>query len=64
LCEALGIDGSFDGAYLMRAPASLLSRESRPQIVRGLWIGISKGCEFQRSYGQKGSAFLSRKFPD
>jgi len=64
LCEALGINGAFDGAYLMRAPASLLSRESRPQIVRGLRIGISKGCEFQRRYGQKGSAFLSRKFPD
>lgn len=63
LCEALGITNSFDGASLTRAPASLTARESRPPIIVGTRIGLTKGLEAQRRFGLKGSPFLSRKFP-
>ncbi len=63
LCEALGINKSFDGASLMRAPVSLAARQKRPQIVRGKRIGLSKGVEAERRFGLKGSVFLSKKFP-
>lgn len=64
LCEALGITKSFDGAPLLRAPASLTARQKRPQILVGLRIGLTKGVEAERRYGLKGSNFLSKKFPD
>lgn len=64
LCEALGITRAFDGASLMHAPLILMDRQSRPQIVRGLRIGISKGREAERRFGLKHSPFLSRKFSD
>lgn len=63
LCEALGITKCFDGASLMHAPVMLAARESRPHIVRGVRIGISKGREAERRFGLKNSPFLSRKFP-
>jgi DNA-3-methyladenine glycosylase len=63
LCEALAITKAQDGAPLTQAPLSLSARLKRPQIVRGTRIGLTKGVEAQRRYGLKGSAFLSRKFP-
>jgi DNA-3-methyladenine glycosylase len=47
----------------MRAPMSLTARLNRPQIIRGTRIGLTKGVEAERRFGLKGSAFLSRKFP-
>jgi DNA-3-methyladenine glycosylase len=65
LCEALAITKSLDGASLMRAPLSLTGGPAkRPQIVRGIRIGISKGRDAERRYGLKDSIFLSKKFPD
>ena len=64
LCEALGITKGFDGAPLTHAPVSLLAREKRPSIVRGLRIGITRGLEAERRFGLKDSPFLSRKFSD
>lgn len=64
LCEALGITKSLDGVTLTRAPLSLTAGSgNRPQIVRGIRIGLSKGVAAERRYGMKDSAFLSRKFP-
>jgi DNA-3-methyladenine glycosylase len=64
LCEALAITKSLDGASLMRAPLSLAARSGRPQIVRGVRIGLTKGVEAERRYGLKDSVFLSKKFSD
>jgi DNA-3-methyladenine glycosylase len=64
LCEALGITKAFDGASLLRAPAALVARQKRPQILVGLRIGLTKGVEAERRYGLKDSNFLSKKFPD
>jgi len=65
LCEALAITKSLDGASLMRAPLSLTAGPSkRPQLVRGVRIGLSKGIDAERRYGLKDSIFLSKKFPD
>jgi len=63
LCEALGITKAFDGATLMRAPALLMPRRNRPQIVVGTRIGISRAPDARRRFGLKDSPFLSRKFP-
>jgi len=64
LCEALAITKSLDSASLMRAPLSLSARSGRPQIVRGVRIGLTKGVEAERRYGLKDSVFLSKKFSD
>jgi DNA-3-methyladenine glycosylase len=65
LCEALAITKSLDGASLMRAPLSLAGGPAkRPQIVRGIRIGLTKGREAERRYGLKDSIFLSKKFPE
>jgi DNA-3-methyladenine glycosylase len=64
LCEALAVTKSLDGASLTRAPLSLTARASRPQIARGIRIGLSKGTEAERRFGLKESVFLSKKFPD
>ena len=63
LCEALAIDKSLDGASLMRAPLSLIARSTRPRIVLGTRIGLSKGVEAKRRFGLKDSVFLSKEFP-
>jgi DNA-3-methyladenine glycosylase len=63
LCEALAIDKSLDGVSLMRAPLSLIARSTRPRIVLGTRIGLSKGIEAKRRFGLKDSVFLSKKFP-
>jgi DNA-3-methyladenine glycosylase len=64
LCEALAVTKSLDGASLTRTPLSLTARASRPQIARGIRIGLSKGTEAERRFGLKESVFLSKKFPD
>jgi DNA-3-methyladenine glycosylase len=64
LTEALGIDGSFDGLPLDAPPFKLtLPEKSRPTIVTGPRIGISKAAELPWRYGLSGSPFLSRRFP-
>ena len=63
LCQALAITKSLDGASLLTAPMSLTDRVKRPQIVRGIRIGLTKGVEAERRFGLKNSVFLSRKFP-
>jgi DNA-3-methyladenine glycosylase len=64
LCEALAITKALDGASLMRAPLSLAASPTRPQLVFGTRIGLSKGREAERRFGLKGSIYLSKKFPD
>lgn len=65
LGEALGITRKkHNGARLDRLPFQVLAREGKPEIIAGPRIGISKAVELPWRYGLKGSAFLSKRFPD
>jgi DNA-3-methyladenine glycosylase len=60
LCQALGVDGSFDGLAL-DAPPFVLSPGDVPQaVVSGPRIGITRGVETPWRFGIRGSRFLSR----
>lgn len=61
LCQALGIDASFNGAQLFEPPFQLLRGEACPTVV-GRRIGISVGVETMWRFGLEGSPFLSRPF--
>ena len=60
LCQALGVDGAFDGRALDRAPFALAGASAR-EIVAGPRIGIARGVETPWRFCLAGSAFLSRK---
>jgi len=62
LCQALGVDGSFDGLTLERLPFQLRWPEHRPEISTGTRIGITRAADHPWRFGLSGSAFLSRKF--
>lgn len=62
LCQALGIDGSFDGLPLDHPPFALHPPEKRPNISIGERIGISKAVDKPWRFGLKDSPFLSRRF--
>jgi DNA-3-methyladenine glycosylase len=63
LCQALGVDGSLDGAPLDAAPFALLAREGEPEIASGPRIGITKAADLPWRFGLKKSPALSRPFP-
>ena len=62
LTEALGITDKHNGLALDAPPIALHSRASRPDIVAGPRIGITKAAELPWRYGLKGSKFLSKPF--
>ncbi|MGH6789052.1 MAG: DNA-3-methyladenine glycosylase [Pseudolabrys sp.] len=62
ICEALGVTRRHNGLALDRPPFELRARESAPEVVRGVRIGITKAVEKPWRYGLKGSAFLSKPF--
>ena len=62
LCEALGITGAHSGLALDLPPFALRARESKPEIVAGVRIGITKAAELPWRYGLKGSRYLSKPF--
>lgn len=62
--QALGVDGSLDGADLAAAPFELAPR-SRPLdglISRGPRVGVSKAAQIPWRFGLRSSPFLSRRF--
>jgi len=61
LTEALGISGEHNGLPLDASPIALHARASKPDVVAGLRIGITKAVELPWRYGLKGSKFLSRR---
>jgi len=61
LCQALGIDASFNGAQLLEPPFQLFRGEACPAVI-GKRIGISVGVETMWRFGLQGSPFLSRPF--
>jgi len=64
LCEALGVTIEHNGLPLNRAPLELRARMSKPEIVVGPRIGITKAVDAPWRYGLKGSKFLSKPFRD
>jgi DNA-3-methyladenine glycosylase len=61
LCQALGIDGTLNGASLFRPPFLMLHGPGGA-IAVGARIGISVAVETPWRFGLKGSPFLSRAF--
>lgn len=62
LCEALGITHAYNGLALDMPPIALYARTSKPEIVSGIRIGLTKAVELPWRYGLKGSKFLSKPF--
>jgi DNA-3-methyladenine glycosylase len=62
LTEALGITAEHNGLPLDASPIALHARASKPGIVAGLRIGITKAVELPWRYGLKSSKFLSKPF--
>jgi DNA-3-methyladenine glycosylase len=62
LCEALGISIAQSELPLDRPPIALYARTTKPEIVAGVRIGITKAVELPWRYGLKGSKFLSKPF--
>lgn len=63
LCEALAITHAQNGLWLDRAPFELRAPAVRPDIERGIRIGITKAADLPWRYGLKGSRYLSKPFP-
>ena len=63
LTEALAITDKHNGLALDAPPIALFARATKPDIVAGVRIGITKAVELPWRYGLKGSKFLSKPFP-
>jgi DNA-3-methyladenine glycosylase len=62
LCEALGITIAHSELPLDAPPFALHARVSKPEIVTGLRIGITKAADLPWRYGLKDSKFVSKRF--
>ena len=51
-----------NGLALDAPPIALHARTTKPEIVAGVRIGITKAVELPWRYGLKGSRFLSKPF--
>ncbi len=60
LCQALGVDRRHDGLPLDEPPFELRASRTRPEVVRGPRIGITRAAELPWRYAVAGSRFLSR----
>jgi DNA-3-methyladenine glycosylase len=64
LCQALAVTRDHDGLALDEPPFELEARATRPKLVRGTRVGITKAVDKPWRYGLAGSRFLSRPFRD
>lgn len=62
LCHALGITRRHNGLPLDKPPFAIYPRVTKPEIVSGPRIGITKAAELPWRYGLAASKFLSRPF--
>ena len=62
LCEALAVTITHSELPLDAPPIALHARTTKPDIVAGVRIGITKAIELPWRYGWKGSKFLSKPF--
>ncbi|MEW6767685.1 MAG: DNA-3-methyladenine glycosylase [Pseudomonadota bacterium] len=63
VCEALSVSDKLNGHALDETPIAVFPRASKPEIISGVRIGITKAAELPWRYGLKGSRFLSKPFP-
>jgi DNA-3-methyladenine glycosylase len=64
LCEALRITHAQNGMALDQPPFELFARKAKVEVVAGPRIGITKAVDLPWRYGEKGSRFLSKPFPE
>jgi DNA-3-methyladenine glycosylase len=64
LCQALGIDGTFDGRPLLQPPFQFVDPSAPSKVIAGPRIGITRGVETAWRFGLRGSPYLSRKFSE
>jgi DNA-3-methyladenine glycosylase len=64
LCEALRITAVHNGLALDAPPFALFAKPEPVEIVVGVRIGITKAVDKPWRYGEKGSRFLSKPFPE
>ncbi|WP_173931871.1 DNA-3-methyladenine glycosylase [Chelativorans sp. Marseille-P2723] len=62
LSQALGIDGSMDGAPLFAPPFQLTLPEQHFPVMVGTRIGISRGITTPWRFGLRASPYVSRRF--
>ncbi len=60
LCQALGVDGGFDGRPLDAPPFALLHGTEPVAVSAGPRIGINKAVDTPWRFWREGSRFLSR----
>lgn len=60
LCQALGLDRSFDGLPLDAPPFALVEAATAHEVANGPRIGITRAVETPWRFGLRGSRFLSR----
>lgn len=63
LCQALGIDGTFDGARIGGERVRLVHGRRPERIAVGPRIGLSVATDRPWRRGEAGSRYLSRPFP-
>jgi DNA-3-methyladenine glycosylase len=64
LCEAMRVTAMHNGLALDAPPFALSARSEPVEIVAGIRIGITKAVDKPWRYGEKGSRFLSKPFPE
>ena len=64
LCEALRVTAMHNGLALDAPPFALFAKPEPVEIVVGVRIGLTKAVEKPWRYGEKGSRFLSKPFPE
>jgi DNA-3-methyladenine glycosylase len=64
LTEALGITHAHNGLALDAPPIALHARVTKPDVVAGVRIGLTKAVDLPWRYGVKGSRFLSKPFAE
>jgi DNA-3-methyladenine glycosylase len=62
LTEALGITHAHNGLPLDAPPFALYARTTKPDIVTGIRIGLTKAVDLPWRYGLRDSKFLSKPF--
>lgn len=62
LTQALGITIAHNGLALDAPPFALHARATKPEIITGVRIGLTKAIDLPWRYGLKGSKFLSKPF--
>src|ERR1700733_9646071 len=64
LTEALGITHAHNGLALDAPPIALYARATKPEVVAGVRIGLTKAVDLPWRYGLRGSKFPSKPFAE